>query len=113
MKGRHPKIFLVIFIILLFVGQIIYLPSLGEVSGFPIDKIYHFLTAVLLFLAFYFVRYSLMKSFLLALLLEGLGEIIQIPIPWRSASWADFSVEVVGIILTIGLLIGYNISYNS
>ena len=98
-KDKYRKIILFSFIVLLFIGQVVYIPSLGNNSYWHLDKIYHFLTATILVLMFYFARYSLTKSVLAALLIGGLGEIIQIPIPYRSASLADFSVEAIGIIL--------------
>ena len=99
MKKEYTKVFLVSLILILFAIQLIPLPP--SKKGFPLDKIYHFITAGLLTLAFYFARYSLLKTFLLATFFEGLGEAIQIPISWRSASFYDFLVELVAIILAI------------
>jgi len=99
---KPRKIFLISFILVLLVIQIIPLPP--SKGGFPIDKIYHFITAGLLVLAFYFARYSLLKTFLFATSLEGLGEAIQIPLSWRNASFYDFLVELFAIAITIILI---------
>ncbi|HHD92129.1 MAG TPA: hypothetical protein ENL06_00715 [Candidatus Portnoybacteria bacterium] len=78
--------------------QIVPLSAPGQ-HGLPLDKIYHFLTISLLVLMFYVAHYSLAKSIIFSALIGGVGELIQIPLSYRSASWADWGTELLGIFL--------------
>ena len=100
---KHTKTFLLVCVLFLFVMQIVPLSIPGQ-HGIPLDKIYHFLTALLLVLMFYVARYSLAKSIIFSALIGGIGELIQIPLSYRSASWADWGTELLGIFL-MGLII--------
>jgi hypothetical protein len=102
MSHRVSKIFLISFILALLIIQIIPLPV--SEGGFPLDKIYHFITAAILTFAFWKAGFSLTKTFFSASIVEGFGETIQIPISWRSASFYDFLVELGAIIIAVILI---------
>nr|WP_239480546.1 VanZ family protein [Parashewanella hymeniacidonis] len=81
----------------------------GYNQSFPhIDKIGHmgsfFLLSALTHLAFKPKWWRLMSGLIAY---AGLIEVVQSYLPYRSASWADFGADILGIVCFYLLLLGY------
>lgn len=72
----------------------------------PADKFLHFFVfgAIAALLRLSTLRFHPLLSFVLAAMIGAADEVHQSYIPGRTASFADFSADLVGIILFIGLL---------
>ena len=84
----------------IFIGASLSLPlgSGGETSGFPVDKLLHFIAFFVLTLLFIFSypQKSLKKALLLTFCYGLFIEVYQLFLPWRTFSLLDLSFDVLG-----------------
>ena len=96
----------VIFVWLFLVLLVSIIPTRGLQTGYPTDKVIHFviygITAVM-FLRILRLKTSLTKSVFLSIILASLFgfviELIQSVIPWRECSFSDVMANVSGAVL--------------